>query len=104
MSKQDIWDRLKAEAELGKRPDSGFKDKFEVCDETGSFLYKTDACSRRHNRPRAEMNLTVQENARYDITSRKVFWSEQSVQNEYATTKDMDVLLKTAIPEPEYWT
>lgn len=38
-----------------------FEDKFEVCDVTGAWLFTTTGCFNRHNRSRAQQELTLRE-------------------------------------------
>jgi hypothetical protein len=37
------------------------KNEFEVCDETGAWLFTTHGCFNRHNRARAQEELTLRE-------------------------------------------
>jgi hypothetical protein len=39
-----------------------FKDEFEVCDETGAWLFTSTGCFNRHNRERAQEELGLREN------------------------------------------
>jgi hypothetical protein len=39
-----------------------FKEEFEVCDDTGAWLFTTTGCFNRHNRDRAQQELTLREN------------------------------------------
>jgi hypothetical protein len=39
-----------------------FKDEFEVCDDTGAWLFNTTGCFNRHNRERAQEELSLREN------------------------------------------
>jgi hypothetical protein len=54
-----LWSE-KSEAQIrGER----FKQEFEVCDETGAWLFTTHGCFNRHNRDRAQEELTLRENS-----------------------------------------
>lgn len=60
-----------------------FKDKFAIDDGvngTGSFVYKADACMKRHNISREEMNLTNAESQRYLSFHRGMDWEEHALQ------------------------
>jgi hypothetical protein len=40
-----------------------FKNNFEVCDVTGAWLFSTTGCFNRHNRARAQEELSLRENS-----------------------------------------
>lgn len=59
---------------------SNFKELFEIDDDTGSFLYRTDSCMHRHARlTRDEQSLTKAENQRFDYQRKD--WNEHELQN-----------------------
>jgi hypothetical protein len=53
--------RKRSEEEVEKF-NKQFNDKYETCDQTSAYLFTTTGCFNRHNRARAEQEMTLREN------------------------------------------